>query len=292
MGLTGQAATVDELLTGRENLQLIGRLYGLPKKYVRRARRRAARAVLADRRRRPDREDLLRRHAAAARPGGQPGRRPADPVPRRADHRARPAQPDRAVGGAPRAGPRRHDPAAHHAVPRGGRPAGRRDRRDRQRQGHRRRHRRPSSRTRPAGPASSSPSPMPPTWSAAERLLRTCATRCMSSPTARRLTAQAGGLGDMTRIAGFFDDQRHRGRRPRPEAPEPRRRVPAPHRPPGRGRPGRAGRQRGSAPMTTIPADSHRASAAADQAAPRRCPGVGTAGLAQPACTSGGCPRC
>ena len=31
MGLTGQAATVDELLTGRENLRLIGRLYGLPK---------------------------------------------------------------------------------------------------------------------------------------------------------------------------------------------------------------------------------------------------------------------
>ena len=30
MGLTGQAATVDELLTGRENLPLIGRLSGLP----------------------------------------------------------------------------------------------------------------------------------------------------------------------------------------------------------------------------------------------------------------------
>ena len=30
MGLTGQAATVDELLTARENLRLIGRLYGLP----------------------------------------------------------------------------------------------------------------------------------------------------------------------------------------------------------------------------------------------------------------------
>ena len=30
MGLTGQAATVDELLTGRENIRLIGRLYGLP----------------------------------------------------------------------------------------------------------------------------------------------------------------------------------------------------------------------------------------------------------------------
>ena len=37
MGLTGQAATVDELLTGRENLRLIGRLYGLPRKYIREA---------------------------------------------------------------------------------------------------------------------------------------------------------------------------------------------------------------------------------------------------------------
>jgi ABC-2 type transport system ATP-binding protein len=35
MGLTGQAATVDEILTGRENLKLIGGLYGLSKSYVR-----------------------------------------------------------------------------------------------------------------------------------------------------------------------------------------------------------------------------------------------------------------
>ncbi|SEP15588.1 ATP-binding cassette domain-containing protein [Trujillonella endophytica] len=35
MGLTGQAATVDEILTGRENLKLIGGLYGLSRKYVR-----------------------------------------------------------------------------------------------------------------------------------------------------------------------------------------------------------------------------------------------------------------
>lgn len=37
MGLTGQAATVDELLTGRENLRLIGSLYGLSSSYLRRA---------------------------------------------------------------------------------------------------------------------------------------------------------------------------------------------------------------------------------------------------------------
>jgi ABC-2 type transport system ATP-binding protein len=36
MGLTAQSATVDELLTGRENLRLIGDLYGLPRQLVRR----------------------------------------------------------------------------------------------------------------------------------------------------------------------------------------------------------------------------------------------------------------
>src|SRR6478736_6622692 len=36
MGLTGQAATVDEMLTGRENLRLIGSLYGLGRPDVRR----------------------------------------------------------------------------------------------------------------------------------------------------------------------------------------------------------------------------------------------------------------
>jgi len=34
MGLTGQAATVDELLTGRENIRLIGRMYGIPKRQL------------------------------------------------------------------------------------------------------------------------------------------------------------------------------------------------------------------------------------------------------------------
>jgi len=37
MGLTGQAATVDELLTGRENLRLIGSLYGLSGSYIKTA---------------------------------------------------------------------------------------------------------------------------------------------------------------------------------------------------------------------------------------------------------------
>ena len=76
-----------------------------------------------DRRRRPAGQDLLRRHAPPARPRRRAGRRPAGAVPRRADHRPRPAQPHRHVGGHRRAGRRRHHAAAHHPVPRGGRPA-------------------------------------------------------------------------------------------------------------------------------------------------------------------------
>ena len=36
MGLTGQAATVDELLTGRENIRMIGALYGIGRKELKR----------------------------------------------------------------------------------------------------------------------------------------------------------------------------------------------------------------------------------------------------------------
>jgi ABC-2 type transport system ATP-binding protein len=36
MGLTGQAATVDDLLTGRENIRMIGALYGIGRKDVKR----------------------------------------------------------------------------------------------------------------------------------------------------------------------------------------------------------------------------------------------------------------
>ena len=72
MGLTGQAATVDELLTGRENIRLIGGLSGLSAPVHQARRRRPARAVLAHRRRRPGGQDLLRRHAPPPRPRGQP----------------------------------------------------------------------------------------------------------------------------------------------------------------------------------------------------------------------------
>ena len=74
----------------------------------------------------PRRQDLLGRDAPPSRPGQRPDRSAADPVPRRADDRARPAQPARDVGRHPRPGPRGRDAAADDPVPRGGRRAGRR----------------------------------------------------------------------------------------------------------------------------------------------------------------------
>ena len=98
MGLTGQAATVDELLTGRENIRLIGRLYGLPTTYLRKAT-----DDLLERFRLTDAADRL----AKTYSGGMRRRldlavslvaAPAGAVPRRADHRPRPAQPRRSCG--------------------------------------------------------------------------------------------------------------------------------------------------------------------------------------------------
>ena len=102
IGLSGQYAAVDENLTGRENLWLFGRLYHLSSPRGPQARRRAARAVRADGRRRPGRQDLLGRHAASPRPRRRAHRPPAAADPRRADDRPRPAQPDRDVGRHPR----------------------------------------------------------------------------------------------------------------------------------------------------------------------------------------------
>ena len=98
IGVTGQFSAVDNLLTGEENLHPDGR--PAPPRQARgpAARRRAARAVRPGRRGAEAARDLLRRHAAPARPRDDAGRRPADHLPRRADHRPRPAQPPRRCG--------------------------------------------------------------------------------------------------------------------------------------------------------------------------------------------------
>ena len=133
IGLTGQYAAVDERLTGAENLEHVGRLYHMPGRGGPRARARAARAVRPRRRRRPRRQGLLGWHAASPRHRHEPHRPAVGPVPRRADDRARPAQPPGRVGADRGARRRRHHDAADDAVPRRGRPAGRRDRRHRPR---------------------------------------------------------------------------------------------------------------------------------------------------------------
>ena len=98
IGLSGQYAAVDENLTGRENLWLFGRLYHLPSREARKradelleqfeltdAADRVVKTYSGGMRRRLDLGSALIGRSA-----------PADP--RRADHRPRPAQPDRDVG--------------------------------------------------------------------------------------------------------------------------------------------------------------------------------------------------
>ena len=88
IGVTGQFSAVDRFLTGEENLRLMADLRHLGKAEGPAARRRAARAVRPGRCRAASRRDVLRRHAAPARPGDDPDRRPADHLPRRAHGRA------------------------------------------------------------------------------------------------------------------------------------------------------------------------------------------------------------
>ena len=118
--------------------------------------RRAARAARPHRLRDGARADLLRWHAAPARPRREPHGRPGRAVPRRADHRPRPGEPQPPVGHARRPRRPRHHGHPHHAVPRGGRPHGRRHRRPRPRADRRARHAGPSSSCRSAATGSTS----------------------------------------------------------------------------------------------------------------------------------------
>ena len=137
IGLAGQYAAVDENLTGRENIHMVARLSHLSRKVAAAPGQRAARGVRVEQRRRPGAQDLLGRHAPAARPGRRAGGQPARPLPRRADHRPGPAEPPGPVGLHRGPGARGHDRAVDDAVPRGGRPAGPRHRGDRPRARHR-----------------------------------------------------------------------------------------------------------------------------------------------------------
>ncbi len=144
IGLVSQKPSSDPMATGRENLVLAGRIQGLSRAEARARAPRAARPVRPRRRRRPAGQDLVGRHVPQARRRDRARAPAAGALPRRADHRPRPAGPRRDVGRdrtpvRRRAGHR----AAHHALPRRGRPprrpAGDRRPRPRRRRGHARR---------------------------------------------------------------------------------------------------------------------------------------------------------
>ena len=129
IGVALQEAALDPLMTGRELIRLQATLQGLPAGRGPRARRRPARTGRPGRRRRPPRRHLLGRDEAPARPRRRAGPRTARALPRRADHRPRPGQPQDDLGGGAGAERRRHHRLPHHPVPGGGRPARRQRRR-------------------------------------------------------------------------------------------------------------------------------------------------------------------
>src|ERR1019366_8412275 len=108
IGLAGQLAAVEPAMTGRENLQMIARLFG--------HRRRAAGAAAPRWEgvgrpgggRPPPCRNLLRRPAPPPRPGRQPGRGAAAAAPGRADHRPGPRRARRSLGRGAQPRRRRH----------------------------------------------------------------------------------------------------------------------------------------------------------------------------------------
>ena len=255
IGLAGQYAAVDENLTGRENIRMVGRLTHMAGKAVRGAGPTSCWSSFGltdagDRRA----QDLLGWHAPPARPGRRPGGPTARPLPRRAHHRARPPEPAGPVGDDRGPGGRRHHRAAHHPVPRGGRPPGPRHRGGRPRPGHRRGDAGRSSRPIWAPRSSRSPWPTPTSARQAAPLLGTAVgqaparwTASWSSSrwrTGRRSAAEVLRALDAAQVpvAGLAAARA-----------EPRRRLPEPHRSQGRGE-----------------TDEERAAAAATPGAERR----------------------
>ena len=140
LGVTGQYASVDENLTATENLMAVRPPPGRRQGDRPFDRGDPARAVRPHRGRRQADLGLLRRHATAPRPRGQPDHPATADLPRRAHDRARPAHPRPDVGDHPRSGGQRLHRAADDPVPRRGRPARRPDRGDRPRPQGRRGH--------------------------------------------------------------------------------------------------------------------------------------------------------
>ena len=169
---------------------------------------------------------LLRRHETPPGHRHDPGRQPADHLPRRTHHRPRPTLPPQHVADHPRARHRRRHRLPHHPVPGGGRRTRRPHRRTQRRQDRRRGHRR---RTQAAHP----------------RRTRTAALRRPGRLPVRRPRPARGH--PRRRSPDPADPQRrqptrtalhprparrgrHRGRRTHRAHPRPRRRLLRPHR--------------------------------------------------------------
>ncbi len=99
IGVTGQFSAVDDLLTGEENLHPDGRpAPPRPRRGPAPARPSCSSSSTWPTPPTKPAATYSGGHAAPARPGDDAGRRPAADLPRRADHRARPAQPPRPCG--------------------------------------------------------------------------------------------------------------------------------------------------------------------------------------------------
>ena len=199
IGLAGQSAAVEEMMTGRENLVMVARLYGQRPEARRSA---SAERILEQMDLVEDAADRQVRtysggHAPAARPRGQPGRGAPAAAARRADDGARPREPQRGVGRHPgdESGRDRH--RADDAVSRRGRPPGGLHRHHRRGPGHRPGHARRSS----------SPGRAP-TWSSCTpSTCRRCSARPQVLAVARRWPSRSP-----TRRRGAARSPRRAGR--------------------------------------------------------------------------------
>ena len=101
IGVTAQDATLDEALTGRQNLVMVGELSGLRRPAAKSRADGPPRAFRARRCRRSGDEGLLRRDAPSPRSRGGARHPPAGALPRRTDDRPRPHESDADVDGHP-----------------------------------------------------------------------------------------------------------------------------------------------------------------------------------------------
>ena len=209
ISLTGQSAAVDDVLTGAENLVMLGRLSGLGTT--------AAKARATELLERFDLGGCRPPSGSATYSGGMRRRldlalsfvvTPDGALPRRADHGARHPQPARAVGRHPRARRcRHHGASSRRSTSR--RPTARRPHRGARRRSHRRR-------------------PEPPTSSRRARRRHRRAARRTHGELLREVPTD-GTVSGLRRALDVLDESGAEGVVDA-AAPEPRRRVPRPHR--------------------------------------------------------------